>query len=149
MTYGGFMQPECVSKIIKVWFLSLAGDNATIGDNTFAFFSNFGPLVKIAAPGVNIISTYNGTGYAVHSGTSMAAPHVSGAATLYNAQHPYTMPSEVMDAVLGAWSLLGILCDEGAHGHFTGDADNLPEPLLYKDPPSSSAITPVVSRPTR
>ncbi len=68
--------------------LTLRGDNATVPDDTFAFFSNFGPAVKIAAPGVNILSTFNGTGYAV-SGTSMAL-HMS--AVHYAGQHPSQSP---------------------------------------------------------
>ena len=96
--------------------LTLADDNSTIPDDTFAFFSNFGPAVKIAQPGVNILSTYNGTGYAVDSGTSMAAPYVTGAAALFKAQHPYAMPSEVIAAILGSGSLPDTVCDEGAHG---------------------------------
>jgi hypothetical protein len=139
--------------------LVLSGGNETVADDSFAFFSNFGPMVKIAAPGVNILSTYTGHGYAVDSGTSMAAPYVSGAAALYKAQHPYTAPDEVMDAILNAGSTQETVCDEGAHGYFTGDLDNLPEPLLYREPlssspagptisPSAAPISPVASRPT-
>jgi subtilisin len=136
--------------------LSLESNNSTISDDTFAFFSNFGPAVKIAAPGVNILSTYNGTGYAVDSGTSMAAPYVSGAAALYKALHPDATPSQVMAAILGSGTLPDTECDGGAHGYFEGDVDNMPEPLLFRGPvsvsattPSSSPVSPVVSRPVQ
>jgi subtilisin family serine protease len=60
-------------------------------DNTdhLASFSNYGRTsVDIAAPGVNIYSTYKCDGYAWMSGTSMATPEVSGAAALVLAKFP-------------------------------------------------------------
>ena len=62
----------------------------------------------------------------------MAAPYMSGAAALDKAQHPYAMSSEIMAAILGSGSLPDTLCDEGAHGYFSGELDTLPEPLLWK-----------------
>jgi subtilisin family serine protease len=59
-------------------------------------------------------STYTDNGYAVESGTSMAAPYVSGAAALYKAQHPNAMPVEVMEALLNSGSTPSTICDEGA-----------------------------------
>ena len=47
--------------------------------DNFASFSNFGnDVVDYAAPGVRILSTYKDGRYAIMSGTSMAAPHLSG-----------------------------------------------------------------------
>jgi subtilisin family serine protease len=51
-------------------------------DDTLADFSNFGASVEVAAPGVCITSTSNTGGLATFSGTSMASPHVAGAAAV-------------------------------------------------------------------
>jgi thermitase len=45
-------------------------------------FSSFGPGLAITAPGKEVLSTYTGNGYTRISGTSQAAPHVSGVAAL-------------------------------------------------------------------
>ena len=62
--------------------------------------SNFGPCVDIYAPGSNIAATISGRITRTLSGTSMAAPHVSGAAALILARHPRWSPAKVTAQLL-------------------------------------------------
>ena len=74
---------------------------ATDINDTFASFSNFGSCVKINAPGVNITSDWIGgtTSTNTISGTSMATPHVTGAAALYLSTTPTATPAQVSSAL--------------------------------------------------
>jgi subtilisin len=74
-------------------------------DDTFANFSNFGADVDLIAPGVCILSSAPGGGTATFSGTSMASPHVAGAAALYKSTHPGATPAAVKAALQSAGNL--------------------------------------------
>jgi subtilisin family serine protease len=69
-----------------------------------ALFSNTGSVVDIFAPGESITSASNAgdAASATLSGTSMASPHVAGAAALYLAEHPTATPAQVDDAIAAA-----------------------------------------------
>lgn len=64
-------------------------------------FSNYGPVVDIYAPGSDITSTWNDsdTGTNTISGTSMATPHVVGAAAVYLAGNQDATPEAVATAL--------------------------------------------------
>ncbi len=90
-------------------------------DDTFADFSNFGSDVDLIAPGKCIYSTLPGDRYGYISGTSMAAPHVTGAAALYKASRPLATPAQVRAALRAAGNL---------DWKTSTDPDSVHEPLL-------------------
>lgn len=69
-------------------------------NNKRGYFSSTGPAVDIAAPGVNILSTYLHNRYAVLSGTSMSAPHVTGIAAILKQKNPSAIPRMIREILL-------------------------------------------------
>jgi subtilisin family serine protease len=90
-------------------------------DDSFASYSNYGSDVDIISPGTCIESTWINNEYRVLSGTSMASPHVAGAAALYLTSHPTATPEQVKSALIN----LGSFDWDG-----TSDLDGIKEPLL-------------------
>jgi subtilisin family serine protease len=90
------------SNLVAVASITSTGDISS--------FSNFGATtIDIGAPGSGVYSTVpvrsKGkiiSGYASYSGTSMATPHVSGAAALYAAYHPGATAADIKSAILGS-----------------------------------------------
>jgi len=74
---------------------------ATQSSGGLAWFSNYGAeTVHVAAPGHYILSTVPGGGYGTKSGTSMAAPHVSGMVAMLRATSPNATPQEIRKAII-------------------------------------------------
>jgi subtilisin family serine protease/sugar lactone lactonase YvrE len=111
---------------------------ATDRNDLLASFSNYGSqTVDLGAPGVSILSTVPGGGYDTYSGTSMATPHVAGAAALLLGVMPNLTVGQVRQRILGSTepipSLSGITV--------TGGRLNAFRPIAEPDTTPPDAIT--------
>ena len=71
---------------------------------SFAAFSNHGPILDLLGPGVGIqslsLSTAGQLELVTDSGTSLAAPHVSGAASVYLSENPTATPAQILQMLI-------------------------------------------------
>ncbi len=122
---AGSTSPARVTEAVTV--------GATDINDKFAYFSNYGSVVDISAPGVNITSDWNTSSTATNtiSGTSMATPHVTGAAALYLAANPSATPAAVQDALKANGTANKITSLPGGTVNlllYTGTASSTPPP---------------------
>lgn len=90
---------------------------ATTESDTMAFFSNRGAKsVHVGAPGANVYSTVPGNKYAKLSGTSMACPHVAGAAALVWSQFPNADYKEIKRRLMDSGDALSALAGKTVSG---------------------------------
>ena len=90
---------------------------ATNRSNRLAAFSNYGSTtVDLAAPGVGILSTVPGGGYASFSGTSMATPYVTGTVALMAAANPRATAADIRSALLSTVKPVAALSGKVATG---------------------------------
>ncbi|MCQ1577760.1 S8 family peptidase [Streptomyces parvus] len=94
-------------------------DAITVGSTTSSdarsSFSNYGSVVDIFAPGSSITSAWNSSDSATNtiSGTSMASPHVAGAAAIYLADNPGSTPAQVSAGLVAA-ATTGVVGNPGS-----------------------------------
>lgn len=110
---------------------------ATDNTDARAVYSNFGPCVDIFAPGTNVTSSWADTDSATNtiSGTSMATPHVAGAAALILAANPGMTPANVAAAMMAA-STPNVVASAGVGS---------PNRFLYSAPPAGNVPPSIVT----
>jgi subtilisin family serine protease len=120
-------------------------------DDTLAPFSNYGATnVDLAAPGVDIASTWPGGRYALLDGTSMATPHVSGAAALLLAPEGGLTVAGLRAALLSSTDPVPGLAGRVATGGRLDVAAALAVPAPPSEPPAPAqppASAPAVTAP--
>ncbi|MFF8830302.1 S8 family serine peptidase [Streptomyces sp. NPDC015131] len=106
---------------------------STTNTDARSSFSNYGSLVDIFAPGSSITSAWNNSDTATStiSGTSMATPHVAGAAALWLANNRSATPAQVATALTSA-ATTGVVGNPGTGSPnrllYVGDGGTTPPP---------------------
>lgn len=113
----GIAQDACKTSPARVAEAITIG--ATNNTDTKASWSNYGNCVDFFAPGVSITSAWYTSATATNtiSGTSMATPHVVGAAALYLQSNPGSSPAQVRDALYANTTKAVVKSSKTANNH--------------------------------
>lgn len=128
---GNDTKDACVGSPNKVPEAITVG--ASTNTDAVASYSNRGTCLDLFAPGSDIVSANysNNSGSTTMSGTSMASPHVAGAAALYLGANPNLTPAQLRDQMVADTSS-GKLSSTGSGGNIlTGTYGASPNKLLY------------------
>ena len=106
---SGVSIPGCISKVIAV--------GAVDDSNKVASFSGRGRSLDVVAPGVTILSSVVGGGYASWSGTSMATPHVSAVVALMKQKTAGLTPDQVTSKLTSTATDLGKIGYDTSYGY--------------------------------
>ena len=121
---------------------SLIATAATDSNDNRASFSSTCTEVELAAPGVSVKSTMPGGGYGTKNGTSMASPHVAGAAALVLWANPGWSNDQVRTQLQVTAQDLGTSGHDSQYGHGLVQANGAASVDPPNDPPTASISSP-------
>jgi subtilisin family serine protease len=143
---GSIDSPASALKAIAA--ASSTGGHGSIETDTASDFSSLGPAPysfrfkpDVTAPGDEVASSVPGGGYATLSGTSMAAPHVAGAAAVLQQRHPSWSPAQIKSALMTTGAPIREGSAVASPLREGGGRIDLPladQPLLFTQPTSLS-----------
>ncbi|HEY5661398.1 MAG TPA: S8 family serine peptidase [Gaiellaceae bacterium] len=140
---GGIDSPASAADAIAA--ASSTGGHGSVDTDTASDFSSIGPAPyslnfkpDVTAPGDEVASSVPGGAYATLSGTSMASPHVAGAAAVLKQRHPSWSPAQIKSALVTT----GVPLQDGVSPLKQGggriDLPRADNPLLFTRPTALS-----------